>query len=416
MIVLELDRQLTAANLDVRTAGRPTLVQSAIDTDDLSDRPLRRVSPRSFGEPHPQHLAEVLLERGVVGLRRGNIGLEQHPPVDRQPPSIEGLHLVRHRHVGVQIRVPGPAVAMAEGGGNEASDVDLPDALWPGPGEQGMLLDERQSLLDRSLMGPFDHSRDRRFSDRPQGRDRLHRRERQVIACNRLGSWPRVFCDLSRQLPGIDCLPAMLGQEELPGHLGPHPCPICSRQRRVRRQAGCRVDRRDAPGDLEPERADIAVNDLERSSKTDNILEVACREVRSFQLLLAELGQRVQTAAEQRSHLLGSHRVADGQAVDCVQAGADPHPGRLAAFGVVRRQPGVTFFGRIQRRDLSGQVVISGPGCELVDAHRHTYPKGYMPPGRSGRPELLPTVHRVCGTSDFEISWGVRETGRPRLR
>jgi hypothetical protein len=42
---------------------------------------------------------------------------------------------------------------MAEGGGNEASDVDLPDALWPGPGEQGMLLNERQSVLDRGLMG-----------------------------------------------------------------------------------------------------------------------------------------------------------------------------------------------------------------------------------------------------------------------
>jgi hypothetical protein len=29
-----------------------------------------------------------------------------------------------------------------------------------------------------------------------------------------------------------------------------------------------------------------------------------------------------------------------------------------------------------------------------------------MPSGRSGRPELLPGVHGVCGTSDFEIDWG----------
>ena len=71
-------------------------------------------------------------------------------------------------------------------------------------------------------------------------------------------------------------------------------------------------------------------------------------EVRSFQLLLPELGQRVQTAAEQRSHLLGGHRVAGGQAVDPVQAGTDPHPRRLTPFGVVGRQPGVTFLGRIQ--------------------------------------------------------------------
>jgi hypothetical protein len=29
---------------------------------------------------------------------------------------------------------------MGKGDGDEASDVDLSDALWPGPGEQGMLL------------------------------------------------------------------------------------------------------------------------------------------------------------------------------------------------------------------------------------------------------------------------------------
>jgi hypothetical protein len=32
--------------------------------------------------------------------------------------------------------------------------------------------------------------------------------------------------------------------------------------------------------------------------------------------------------------------------------------------------------------------------------------RGYMPPERSGRPELLPTVHGVCRTSDLEIGWG----------
>ena len=95
-------------------------------------------------------------KRGVVGLRRGHVGFEQHPAVDGQPASVEGLHLVRHRDVGVQIRVAGPAVPVGERGRDEASDVDLPDALGPGPGEQGMLLDERQSVLDGGLVGPFD--------------------------------------------------------------------------------------------------------------------------------------------------------------------------------------------------------------------------------------------------------------------
>jgi hypothetical protein len=94
--------------LDVGAAGGPALVQTGIDADDLSDRPLRRIGAGPFGEPHTQGLVKVLFEGGVVGLRGGNVGFEQHPAVDRQPPSLEGLHLVRHRDVGVQIRVPRP--------------------------------------------------------------------------------------------------------------------------------------------------------------------------------------------------------------------------------------------------------------------------------------------------------------------
>jgi hypothetical protein len=73
--------------------------------------------------------------------------------------------------VRVQIRVSGPAVAVGERGGDQALDINLPDALRPSPGEQGMLLNEHQSVPDRGLMGPFDDSRDRRIGDRPQGRD-----------------------------------------------------------------------------------------------------------------------------------------------------------------------------------------------------------------------------------------------------
>jgi hypothetical protein len=82
MIMLELDGQVAAAGLNVGTAGRPALVQSRVDADDLSDRPLGWVGAGSFGEPHPQGLVKVLLERGVVGLRRRDIGFEQHSAVD----------------------------------------------------------------------------------------------------------------------------------------------------------------------------------------------------------------------------------------------------------------------------------------------------------------------------------------------
>jgi hypothetical protein len=72
MIVLELDGQLAAPGFDVDTAGRPALVQSGVDTDDLPDRPLRRVGADPFGDPHPQRVAEMLFECGVVdGMREG---------------------------------------------------------------------------------------------------------------------------------------------------------------------------------------------------------------------------------------------------------------------------------------------------------------------------------------------------------
>ena len=181
----------------------------------------------------------------------------------------------------------------------------------------------------------------------------------------------------------------MLGPEELMCHLGPHPGPIRGRPGSAGGKAGRRIDRPDAFGHFEPERADITIDNPERDPQTGYFLEVAWGEVRPFQLLLSELGQRVQTAAEQRSHLLGGHRVAGGQAVDPVQAGTNPHSWRLAAFGVVGRQPGMTFLGRVQGRHLPGQVVIPGSRCELVEAHRHTHPKGYMPPGGQADPSYF---------------------------
>jgi hypothetical protein len=52
VIILELDRQLAAADVDEGTPARPAFVQSDIDADNLSDRPLRRVGAGPFGEAH----------------------------------------------------------------------------------------------------------------------------------------------------------------------------------------------------------------------------------------------------------------------------------------------------------------------------------------------------------------------------
>ena len=56
---------------------------------------------------------------------------------------------------------------MGERSRNQASHVDLPEALRPSPGKQGMILDERQSGLHGVLMGPFDDGRHRRIGRRP---------------------------------------------------------------------------------------------------------------------------------------------------------------------------------------------------------------------------------------------------------
>ena len=203
----------------------------------------------------------------------------------------------------------------------------------------------------------------------PPGKTSGHNRQPSVSAAG----------SLSRSVPpapGHPSAPGHVPRGKLPGHRGPNPRPICSRQRRVGRKASCHLGSPDAFRHLEPERADDTIEDLERHTELAHLPEVTSGEIRSFQRLLAQLGQRMQTAAEQRSHLLCSHRVADGQAVDPVQAGADPDAWRLTAFGVLGRQPGMTFLGRIQGSHLAGQVVIPGSRSELVDAHRHTHPKG----------------------------------------
>ena len=159
-------------------------------------------------------------------------------------------------------------------------------------------------------MGPFDHSRHRRIGHRPQRRHRLHRRERQVITRNCLSSWPRVLGDLSRQLSGVNRLPTMLSKEELPGHLSPHPRPVSRRNRGVGRPLDGGVERRNALGHLEPKRHQIVVDDPERHPQPRHILKVPQGEVGSFQLLLPQLSQWVQTAAEQGPLLLRRHRIA----------------------------------------------------------------------------------------------------------
>jgi hypothetical protein len=177
----------------------------------------------------------------------------------------------------------------------------------------------------------------------------------------------------------------MLSDKELPGHLRPDPGPVRRPDRGVDRLSDRGIESNDPLGHLDPERRRI-VHDLERCPQPHDVLEVLSNEVEAFPLLEPQLGQRMQPAPEQGSHLLRRHRIADIQTVDSVHAGADPHPGRLAPFGVVRGEPGAPLVGRVQGSDLPGQVVITGPGGELVQAHGHTPERQFRPPRRSRQP------------------------------
>ena len=167
MITLKPRRQYTLPVLDQHPPRRPTLVQARVNTDDLPHRPLRRIRVRAVCEPHTKPVMEVMFQRGVVSLRRRHGGFEQHPAIDREPASVQGLHLVRHRHMSVQVGVAGSRVAVGERGRHEAGDVDLPDPVSALSGEQCAAFDEGQRILHGSLMRPFDLRGDVPVGDRP---------------------------------------------------------------------------------------------------------------------------------------------------------------------------------------------------------------------------------------------------------
>jgi hypothetical protein len=93
-------------------------------------------------------------------------------------------------------------------------------------------------------------------------------------------------------------LTTMLGEEEFPGHLSPHPGPISRRDGGVGRPSDGGIERRDALGHLDPERYQIVVDNPERHPQPRRIVKVPQCEVGSFQLLLPQLSQWVQAAAE----------------------------------------------------------------------------------------------------------------------
>ena len=86
----------------------------------------------------------------------------------------------------------------------------------------------------------------------------------------------------------------MLGGEELTGHVGAQTRPFPRMALASRREAR-RLLEGDPPGYFQREWAHVVVEDFERGTEQGHVLIVAFGEAWPFQLLLAELGQRMQT-------------------------------------------------------------------------------------------------------------------------
>ena len=112
---------------------------------------------------------------------------------------------------------------------------------------------------------------------------------RQVITRDCLGPGPRVFCDLSRQFLGVDRLPAMLGREELPGHIGPHPR---ARSAGSGAPTGRPAAVMTSPRSVLPLRRNGLISPSTILNGTPSLAasKVALGEVGSFQVLLPQLG------------------------------------------------------------------------------------------------------------------------------
>ena len=220
--------------------------------------------------------------------------------------------------------VAGPAVPVGERGRHQSVDVDLPDPLWPSPGEQRLLLDEPQCIGDGGSMSPLDRHRRPRVGDRPQRRDRLHRRERQVVAGDRLRAWSGVFRDLGCELWGVDRVAAVLGTKELFRDLCSDPGPGGGRDLGVGGCADQAVQLGDPLRHLDPERGRL-IDDPERGAEPHRIIDGVQRDVGAVEVLRAGVGEWVEAVPEQGTHLLRGHRIASVYAVYAVHAGADPN-------------------------------------------------------------------------------------------
>jgi len=125
------------------------------------------------GEGQAEPGVQLGLQAGVVPLRGGHGGLEQHPPVQGQPPTrgaigIADPDLVGDRDVGVQVRVTGAGVSVVERRGQDAGGVQLLHPGVPAAGVDRLPLQPADGVLHGGVVCSDDLVGDVLGRDRPQ--------------------------------------------------------------------------------------------------------------------------------------------------------------------------------------------------------------------------------------------------------
>ena len=149
-------------------------------------------------------------ERGLVEGAGGLLPGVEMAAVRGRPPTVCALDQVGHDDVGVELGIPSPAGPVAEGSTDEA--IGFQQLLSPGTS-----LDEaslRRQVVEHGADGPVVGDRDRLAdlvgSERPQQRDPLGDRERQVVAGTSLGT------ELDPETATIGCF----AREQVAEHVG----------------------------------------------------------------------------------------------------------------------------------------------------------------------------------------------------
>ncbi len=408
MVVLERGRELTAPLFDRSAPRRPALVQLGRHPDHLTHWTLP-VAHGAVLEPQPVRF-EALVEGGVVGLGGRDDALVEEPGVDRQPLARPGgADLVRHRHMRVEVRIAGAGVTVGERRTDQPVDVDLPHPLRALAGVEQVVLDEPQRLGHRVVVGAFDHRRGREVGDRPQRGHALWRREGQVETGHHRSPWARVPRHRTCQLPRIEVGAAHLPDEELGRHLAADPGPHLTRHPGIRFMPVAGVPLRHATSHLDAEVRHLRRH-LERRPQPVGRQQLTLRRINP-QHSGPLVPQRVLPSPEQQLHLLSRHLGTGEVVADRCAAPAHPRPRGFAVLGVVRRQALVALFRRILHGHLPGQVVISRPGRQLVQRHRHMgSSRSGLPGGNEWSSPRGAVTHAARGRAAHQLR---HPTGRP---